>query len=118
MNKLFEIIFLDDAFEFLKGLDRKHYEKILYNIRKAQTEHNPDLFKILYNDIWEFRTLYQGIQYRLLAFWDKSSATETLVISTHGFVKKRSKVPDAEVQIAIRQRTLYFEEKQIKNKKK
>ncbi|MBK8392808.1 MAG: type II toxin-antitoxin system RelE/ParE family toxin [Saprospiraceae bacterium] len=98
MNKLFEIIFLDDAFEFLKGLDRKHYEKILYNIRKAQTEHNPDLFKKLYNDIWEFRTLYQGIQYRLLAFWDKTSATETLVISTHGFVKKRSKVPDPEVQ--------------------
>ncbi|MBK8390881.1 MAG: type II toxin-antitoxin system RelE/ParE family toxin [Saprospiraceae bacterium] len=118
MNKLFEIIFLDDAFEFLKGLDRKHYEKILYNIRKAQTEQNPDLFKKLYNDIWEFRTLYQGIQYRLLAFWDKTSATETLVISTHGFVKKRSKVPGAEVQIAIRQRTMYFEEKQLKNKKK
>ena len=29
MDKLFEIIFLDEAFAFLKGLDRKHYEKIL-----------------------------------------------------------------------------------------
>ena len=53
MSKIFEIIFLDEAFEFLKGLDRKHYEKILYNIRKAQTEHDPELFKKLNNDIWE-----------------------------------------------------------------
>ncbi|MCZ2248283.1 MAG: type II toxin-antitoxin system RelE/ParE family toxin [Bacteroidia bacterium] len=118
MDKLFEIIFLDEAFEFLKGLDRKHYEKILYNIRKAQTEHDPELFKKLNNDIWEFRTLYQGLQYRLLAFWDKTSTTETLVISTHGFIKKRSKVPDNEIQKAIGQRTKYFEEKQLKNKKK
>lgn len=118
MEKLFEIIFLDEAFEFLKGLDKKHYEKILFNIRKAQIEQNPKLFKKLENDIWEFRTLYQGLQYRLLAFWDKTSATETLVISTHGFIKKQSKVPDNEIQKAIGQRTKYFEEKQLKNKKK
>ena len=89
MDKLFEITFLDEAFEFLKGLDRKHYEKIIYNIRKAQTGNDPELFKKLNNEIWEFRTLYQGLQYRLLAFWDKTSTTETLVISTHGFIKKR-----------------------------
>lgn len=91
MDKLFEITFLDEAFEFLKGLDRKHYEKIIYNIRKAQTGNDPELFKKLNNEIWEFRTLYQGLQYRLLAFWDKTSTTETLVISTHGFIKKEVK---------------------------
>ena len=113
MDKLFEIIFLDEAFEFLKGLERKHYEKVLYNIRKAQTEHDPKLFKKLNNDIWEFRTFFQGFQYRLLAFWDKTSATDTLVVSTHGFVKKRNKVPDKEIQKAISQRTKYFEDKQL-----
>ncbi|NCP85066.1 MAG: type II toxin-antitoxin system RelE/ParE family toxin [Bacteroidetes bacterium] len=118
MDKLFEIIFLDEAFEFLKGLNKKHYEKILYNIRKSLTEHDPELFKKLNNEIWEFRTLYQGHQYRLLAFWDKTSTTETFVISTHGFIKKRSKVHDNEIQKAIGQRTKYFEEKQLKNKKK
>lgn len=117
MDKLFEIIFLEEAFEFLKGLERKHYEKVLYNIRKAQNTNDPELFKKLSNDIWEFRTLYQGLQYRLLAFWDKTSTTETLVISTHGFIKKRSKVPDNEIQKAIGQRTKYFEE-QKKSKKK
>jgi hypothetical protein len=35
MEKRFEIVFLDDTFEFLQGLERKHYEKILYNIRKV-----------------------------------------------------------------------------------
>lgn len=118
MDKFFEIIFLGEAFEFLSGLERKHYEKILYNIRKAQVDRDPELFKKLSDDIWEFRTLYQGLQYRLLAFWDKTSTTETLVVSTHGFIKKRSKVPDNEIQKAIQSRTKYFEEKQLKNKKK
>jgi phage-related protein len=118
MDKLFEIIFLSDVFEFLKGLERKHYEKVLYNIRKVQIEPDPELFKKLNDDIWEFRTLYQGLQYRLLAFWDKSSPIETLVVSTHGFIKKRSKVPKKEIQKAIQQRTKYFEEKQLKNNKK
>lgn len=119
MNKLFETVFLEEAFEFLSGLARKHYEKILYNIRKAEIETDPELFKKLSDEIWEFRTLYQGLQYRLLAFWDKTSATETLVIATHGFIKKRSKVPDTEIQKAKQIRTKYFSDKEkLKNKRK
>jgi phage-related protein len=118
MDKLFEILFLDEAFEFLSGLERKHYEKILYNIRKSQVELDPEIFKKLSDDIWEFRTLYQGLQYRLLAFWDKTSSIDTLVVSTHGFVKKRSKVPDNEIQKAVNIRAKYLADKQSKNKKK
>ena len=118
MNKHFEVLFLDEAFEFLNGLERKHYEKILYNIRKSQIELDRELFKKLSDDIWEFRTFYQGLQYRLLAFWDKSSTTDTLVVSTHGFVKKRSKVPDKEIQKAVNIRIKYLADKQIKNKTK
>lgn len=102
----------------MSGLERKQYEKILYNIRKSQVELDPELFKKLSDDIWEFRTLYQGLQYRLLAFWDKTSTINTLVVSTHGFVKKRSKVPDKEIQKAVNIRTKYFAEKQVKQKKK
>ena len=111
MDKLFDILFLDEAFEFLSSLEKKHSEKILFNIRKLQTAQNPELFKKLNDEIWEFRTLYQGLQYRLLAFWDKTDNTETLVISTHGFVKKRSKVPDNEILKAKQIRIEYFEEK-------
>ena len=45
MNKRFEIELLKEAFEFLQSLERKHYEKILYNIRKVQVENDPELFK-------------------------------------------------------------------------
>src|SRR5690606_6736914 len=117
MNKRFEVILLEEVRLFLKSLDPKHYEKIIYNIRKAQIENNPELFKKLTNDIWEFRTLYRGLQYRLLAFWDKTSSTKTLVISTHGFIKKRSRVPEQEIQKAIQAKKKYFDDT-LKNKKK
>ena len=77
---------------------------------KAKLENDPKLFKKLTDDIWEFRTLYQGIQYRLFAFWDKTDKTETLVLSTHGIVKKVSKVPKAEIERALKIRAEYFDE--------
>ena len=54
----------------------------------------------------------------MLAFWDKTSTIDTLVVSTHGFIKKRSKVPKNEIQKAVDIRTKYLEAKQVKNKKK
>jgi phage-related protein len=118
MKKLFDVIFLEDAFEFLDNLEKKHSEKILYNIRKAQLGYDPELFKKLTDEIWEFRTLFQGLQYRLLAFWDKTNAETTLVVSTHCFIKKRSKVPDEEIQKARKLRLKYFEIKKTSNNKK
>ena len=112
MDKLFEIIFLDEAFGYLSKLDKKQYEKILFNIRKAQTGHDPELFKKLTEEIWEFRTLSQGFQHRLLAFWDKTDVKNTVVVSTHGFIKKRSKVPDNEILKAKQLRTDYFVDKE------
>jgi phage-related protein len=111
MNKYFEIQFLDEAFEFLSSLDKKHYEKILFNIRKAQLIRDPELFKKLTDEIWEFRTLYQGRHYRLLAFWDKTGSERTLVISTHGFIKKGNKVPENEIEKARQLRIKYFGDK-------
>ncbi|MET3125900.1 phage-related protein [Arcicella rosea] len=111
MQNNFKVEFLEEAVEFLRNLDKKHSEKILFNIRKSQVENNAELLKKLSDDIWEFRTLYQGTQYRLLAFWDKSSTENTLIIATHRFVKKRSKVPDNEIQKAKQIRVRYFAEK-------
>lgn len=111
MDSKFEIVFLAEAFEFLKSLEIKHSNKILFNIRKVQQKNDPELFKKLIDEIWEFRTLYQGQQYRMLAFWDKTNNKTTLVISTHGFVKKQSKVPENEILKAITQRNKYFKDK-------
>jgi hypothetical protein len=68
MDKKFEVIFLEEAIEFLRELDEKPKEKIFYNITKASYSNDPKLFKKLTGDIWEFRTLYAKVQYRLLAF--------------------------------------------------
>jgi len=111
VDKTFDIIFLEEAYKFLEFLDKKRHEKIFYNIRKAQVERDPELFKKLTDEIWEFRTLFMGLQYRLLAFWDKTDQKETLVISTHGFIKKQNKVPDKEIHRAQQLRVKYFEDK-------
>jgi phage-related protein len=118
MVKFFNIEFLEEAFEFLRAIDKKHHEKILFNIRKAQVEQDPELFSKLKDDIWEFRTLYQGLKYRLLSFWDKTDSENTLVVATHGLIKKRSKVPESEIQKAKQIRMKYFEDKEKSKKKR
>jgi len=118
MDKLFDIVFLDETFEFLSSLEKKHYEKIIFNIRKAQTRHDAELFKKLKDDIWEFRTLYEGLHYRLFAFWDKTNSGNTLVILTHGIIKKKGKTPESEIQKAKQVRSRYFEDKEIAKKTK
>ena len=109
MKSKFEVIFLEQAIDFMSKLDIKVKKKIYYNLDKAKLENDPKLFKKLTDDIWEFRTLYQGIQYRLFAFWDKTDRTETLVLSTHGMIKKVSKVPKSEIEKALKIRTEYFD---------
>jgi len=109
MNKNFEVIFLEHAIEFLESLDIKTRRKIYYNVDKARLGLDPKLFKKLTDEIWEFRTKHNGLQYRLFAFWDKTNNTETLVISTHGMVKKVDKVPKSEIEKAERVRKIYFE---------
>jgi len=111
MKPKFEVVFLEEAIEFLDELDEKSREKILYNIDKARYVNDPKLFKKLTSLIWEFRTLYQKKQYRILAFWDKEDDLETLVVTTHGFVKKTSKVPKKEIQKAEEIRKNYFDDK-------
>jgi len=111
MKPKFEVIFLEEAIEFLDKLDEKSREKILYNIDKTRYVNDPKLFKKLTILIWEFRTLYQKKQYRILAFWDKENDLETLVVTTHGFVKKTSKVPKKEIQKAEEIRKNYFDDK-------
>lgn len=89
----FKVIYSPDAREFLQRIESKTRDKITYNIDKVIYTLDPELFKKLTGDIWEFRTLYNGKQYRLLAFWDKTKGIETLVIATHGFIKKTQKTP-------------------------
>lgn len=112
--RYFETKFLEEANEFLAELDPKTINKIFYNIDLAEQTNDPKLFKKLQNDIWEFRTKFGRMQIRLLAFWDKSDNKNTLVIATHGFIKKVDKVPRTDISRAERLRENYFNHKSKK----
>lgn len=109
--RFFETRFLEQAEEFISKLDSKSIKKIIYNIEIAEQTNDPKLFKKLKNDIWEFRIKTLSKQIRLLAFWDKTDKNETLVIATHGFIKKVDKIPTNEIERAIRLRDKYFNNK-------
>jgi len=107
----YAIIFLEWAKEFLDNLDDKTRKKVIYNIWKSRNVNDPELFKKLDGNIWEFRTKYMTKQIRLLAFWDKTEKEETLVVATHGFIKMTQKTPKSEIEKAEKIRKQYFKEK-------
>ena len=111
MDYKFKVEFLEPAFEFLETLDQKSKEKVLYNIWKSRTKNDNELFKKLDGEIWEFRTLYNKQYIRLFAFWDKADKLDTVVISTHGILKKTGKTPKIEIEKAEALRIKYFNEK-------
>lgn len=104
-----QVVLLDEALTFVRSLPLKVQQKITYNYKKI--EHgivDKELFKKLENsEIWEFRTLFNGNCYRLFSFWD--TETGTLIVATHGIVKKTQKTPQKKNAKAEEIRQQYFE---------
>jgi phage-related protein len=71
--------------------------------------HDNELFKKLNDFIWEFRTLYNHKAYRLFSFWNTTNEKQSLVVATHGILKKTQKTPPKEIKKAeeIRKQYLY-----------
>lgn len=113
-ERIFKVLFSAEADDFLSSLDAKARKKILFNIdRVACGEKNNILFsKLSGSEIWEFRTLFNKMIYRLFAFWDTDS--ETIIVTTHGIVKKTQKTPPKEIAKAEQIRLRYFELKKKK----
>lgn len=86
------LVLMEEARDFIESLPRPAANKIYYNIRRVvDGERDADLFKKLTGiKIWEFRTLYGNMTYRLFAFWD--TRKEMLVVVTHGIVKRYRKL--------------------------
>jgi len=102
-------MYLEEADTFLQSLPIKDRAKILYNIMVAQHENNPELFKKLNDNIWEFRTRYNGKAYRLFAFWDNE--VNAMVVATHGLIKKTQKTPPNEIHKAETIMKAYYEQR-------
>ena len=103
------VVLMDEDLTFVRSLPLKVQQKITYNFKKTELGvMDKELFKKLENsEIWEFRTLFNGNCYRLFSFWD--TETETLVIATHGIIKKSQKTPPKEITKAEEIRKKYFE---------
>lgn len=108
-NYNIKVLLMDEASAFIRSLPIKVQRKITFNYRKVEEGvMDKELFKKLEgSNIWEFRTLYDGMYYRLFSFWD--TETQTLIIATHGIVKKTGKTPSKEIAKAESIRKQYFE---------
>ena len=69
-GKVIQVILSSEAENFVRLQSLKTQQKIAYNIRKLECGvMDKELFKKLENsEIWELRTLFNGICYRLLGY--------------------------------------------------
>ena len=106
-----KVAFLEEALSFIENIPKSAGDKLLEIIHRVELgERNTTIFsKLEGSEIWEFRILYNKVKYRLFAFWD--TQTETLVIATHGIIKKTQKTPKKEIFKAERIRQDYFKSK-------
>jgi len=92
-----------EAEDFLDGLSQKEKTKLtplLQYTANSGLLRNEQKFKNVGDDIFEFK----GFQSRLLCFFDKGS----LIILSHGCIKKRNKLDPSEIKKARKRREEYF----------
>lgn len=105
------VMLLDEASAFLRSLPEKPRKKILYNIQRVERgEVDEELFEKLNDRIWEFRTIFNKVKYRLLSFWDPTQ--RAMIIATHGFEKSTQKTPPREIARAEKIRKEYLSDKE------
>lgn len=100
-----------EAREFIVGLPQKAQDKVIQNIKFIEGGgKNPEVFcKLSGTDgIWEFRTLHGKTCYRILAFWDETR--RSVILATHGFVKKTQKTPQNEIAKAEAIKSMYYQQ--------
>lgn len=110
MNKPIEIIFLPDADNFVDKIEKSARKKLFYAIRKTKMRIHGDWFEKIKNskDIFEFRVKDSNKFFRLFAFWDSTGETETLIVCTHGLIKKTNKTPKQDIEKAEFIKERYF----------
>ncbi len=110
METFLEVRLMKEAQEFLESLDKNTKEKVSFNIRKTMLGMKGEWFEKMKgtDDLFEFRTLYKKQYIRLFSFWDRRNNKKTLIICTHGLIKKTDKTPLADIEKAERLKNEYF----------
>ena len=111
MEKQIEIVFLKQAENFIDEIEEPVRKKFFISMRKTKDRIFGDWFKKMTdtNDLFEFRVENKGKFYRLFAFWDSRDEKQTLVVCTHGLIKKTNKTPKSEIKKAEEIKDKYFE---------
>lgn len=110
MIKPIELILLPEAEEFVEKMNISSKKKLFYAIRKTKSGLIGDWFKKLKNsyNIFEFRIKDNNFYIRLFAFWDNTGDIDTLVVCTHGLIKKTNKTPRQDIEKANKIKRDYF----------
>ena len=109
-------VFLEvEAELFFNTLPSKTKSKFLKLFDKTEFGLRGEWFEPLKetDGICEFRLRFNTNYYRLLAFWDRDGEVETLIVATHGFLKKTNKTPVAEIKRAESIKHQYFHKKKL-----
>ena len=106
INKL-KVVLTEEAQAFLDAQPFKAQKKIYYNIFKVEE----GVMKVASRNLKIPRYGSSALStmvfcYRLFSFWDTEE--ETLVIATHGIIKKTQKAPLKEIAKAEEVRKEYF----------
>jgi len=73
---------------------------------------DPRLLKKVSDKIWEFRVSLAQQEIRLFAFWDED--LKSLIICTHGFIKKKQKAPRRKIEKAKKLMRYYYKQNKAK----
>lgn len=95
--------------KFIDNLEHKDQVKIIQLLKVTAdngTRSNPEKFKKLEKDIWEFKSH----QVRLPCFFEK----DKIIVITHGFKKTTNKIPKTQMERAIKLRNDYLSERKTK----
>jgi len=94
--------------DFIKQFDIEREAPVIYARLALLEEHGPQLKRpyadLLRDKVYELRFKISKKQIRILYFFFHGNS----VILTHGFIKKTDRVPENEIERAIRYRHDYF----------
>lgn len=85
-------------------------KKLFISMRKTKARIFGDWFKKMTDtkDLFEFRVESKGKFYRLFSFWDSRDGKQTLIVCTHGLIKKTNRTPKSEIEKAEEIKDMYF----------
>ena len=110
MKKPIEIVLLKQAEYFIDDLESPVRKKFFHSMRKTKSRIFGEWFTKMtdVNDLFEFKVDYNGKFYRLFSFWDSRGTTQTLIVCSHGIIKKSNKTPKTEIEKALAIKDKYF----------